>query len=179
MKRRIFLVCIFYCFFRLPIYESIAAIFWQSASYVKCFTMIFCKGKFFQNLSNQFCYWGGTYKKNKLCLFQVFKLCVITVRLNLNERKSGDKRTKVLKWNPVKSRKSDERPWVWLWMHGILVNARKESLNLNSQKSNERTKVWTWAHENLANARKYGQKILSVWNGPDIETFHLRRSGHT
>ena len=34
MKRRIFLVCLFYCFFRLPIYESIAAIFWQSASYV-------------------------------------------------------------------------------------------------------------------------------------------------
>ena len=36
MKRRIFLVCLFYCFFRLPIYESIAAIFWQSASYVFC-----------------------------------------------------------------------------------------------------------------------------------------------
>ena len=35
MKRRIFLVCLFYCFFRLPIYESIAAIFWQSASYVR------------------------------------------------------------------------------------------------------------------------------------------------
>ena len=34
MKRRIFLVCPFYCFFRLPIYESVAAIFWQSASYV-------------------------------------------------------------------------------------------------------------------------------------------------
>ena len=34
MKRRIFLVCLFYCFFRLPINESIAAIFWQSASYV-------------------------------------------------------------------------------------------------------------------------------------------------
>ena len=34
MKRRIFSVCLFYCFFRLPIYESIAAIFWQSASYV-------------------------------------------------------------------------------------------------------------------------------------------------
>ena len=34
MKRQIFLVCLFYCFFRLPIYESIAAIFWQSASYV-------------------------------------------------------------------------------------------------------------------------------------------------
>ena len=34
MKRRIFLVCLFHCFFRLPIYESIAAIFWQSASYV-------------------------------------------------------------------------------------------------------------------------------------------------
>ena len=32
--KRIFLVCLFYCFFRLPIYESIAAIFWQSASYV-------------------------------------------------------------------------------------------------------------------------------------------------
>ena len=37
MKRRIFLVCLFYCFFRLPIYESIAAIFWQSASYVSFF----------------------------------------------------------------------------------------------------------------------------------------------
>ena len=34
MRRRVFLVCLFYCFFRLPIYESIAAIFWQSASYV-------------------------------------------------------------------------------------------------------------------------------------------------
>ena len=34
MKRRNFLVCLFYCFFRLPICESIAAIFWQSASYV-------------------------------------------------------------------------------------------------------------------------------------------------
>ena len=33
MKRQIFLACLFYCFFRLPIYESIAAIFWQSASY--------------------------------------------------------------------------------------------------------------------------------------------------
>ena len=37
MKRQIFLVCLFYCFFRLPIYESIAAIFWQSASYVFVF----------------------------------------------------------------------------------------------------------------------------------------------
>ena len=34
MKRRVFLVCLFYCFFRLPIDESIAAIFWQSAIYV-------------------------------------------------------------------------------------------------------------------------------------------------
>ena len=34
MKRRIFLVCLIYCFFRLPIYESIAAIFWQSAIYI-------------------------------------------------------------------------------------------------------------------------------------------------
>ena len=34
MKRRIFLVCLFYCFFRRAIYESIAAILWQSASYV-------------------------------------------------------------------------------------------------------------------------------------------------
>ena len=34
MKRRIFLVCLFYCFFRLPIYESIAAIFWLSVGYV-------------------------------------------------------------------------------------------------------------------------------------------------
>ena len=40
MKRRNFLVCLFYCFFRLPIYESIAAIFWQSASYV----VLFCTG---------------------------------------------------------------------------------------------------------------------------------------
>ena len=39
MKRTIFLVCLFYCFFRLPIYESIAAIFWQSASYV-CLVLI-------------------------------------------------------------------------------------------------------------------------------------------
>ena len=38
MKRQIFLVRLFYCFFfRLPIYESIAAIFWQSASYVTVF----------------------------------------------------------------------------------------------------------------------------------------------
>ena len=34
MKRQIFLVCLFTFFFGLPIYESIAAIFWQSASYV-------------------------------------------------------------------------------------------------------------------------------------------------
>ena len=34
MKRRIFLVCLLYCFLRLQIYESIAAIFWQSAGYV-------------------------------------------------------------------------------------------------------------------------------------------------
>ena len=34
MKWQIFLVCLFYCLFRLAIYESIAAIFWQSASYV-------------------------------------------------------------------------------------------------------------------------------------------------
>ena len=35
MNRRIFLVCLFFPdFLRLPIYESIAAIFWQSASYV-------------------------------------------------------------------------------------------------------------------------------------------------
>ena len=40
MKRRIFLVCLFYCFFRLPIYESIAAIFWQSASYVYNFVQV-------------------------------------------------------------------------------------------------------------------------------------------
>ena len=39
MKRRIFLVCLFCCFFRLPIYESIAAIFWQSASYVAKFLL--------------------------------------------------------------------------------------------------------------------------------------------
>ena len=35
MKKRIFLLCLFYCFFlRLQIYEAIAAIFWQYASYV-------------------------------------------------------------------------------------------------------------------------------------------------
>ena len=34
MKRRIFWSVFFTVFFRLPIYESIAAIFWQSASYV-------------------------------------------------------------------------------------------------------------------------------------------------
>ena len=33
MKRRILLVCLFYCFLRLQIYEAIAAFFWQSASY--------------------------------------------------------------------------------------------------------------------------------------------------
>ena len=32
-----FLVCLFYCFFRLQIYEAIAAIFWQFASYVVTF----------------------------------------------------------------------------------------------------------------------------------------------
>ena len=34
MKRRVFWSVFFTVFFRLPIYESIAAIFWQSASYV-------------------------------------------------------------------------------------------------------------------------------------------------
>ena len=35
MKRQIFSVCLFYCFFfRLQIYKAIAAIFWQSASSV-------------------------------------------------------------------------------------------------------------------------------------------------
>ena len=44
MKRRIFLACLFYCFFRLSIYESIAAIFLQSASYVFfCFNPIVCQ----------------------------------------------------------------------------------------------------------------------------------------
>ena len=38
MKRRIFLVCLFTVFLRLQIYEVIAAIFWQSASYVCFFT---------------------------------------------------------------------------------------------------------------------------------------------
>ena len=37
MKRRIIFVCLFYCFFILQIYEAIAAIFWQSASYVFLF----------------------------------------------------------------------------------------------------------------------------------------------
>ena len=43
MKRRIFLVCLFYCFLGLQIYEAIAAIFWQSASYVILFesTLVF------------------------------------------------------------------------------------------------------------------------------------------
>ena len=40
MKRRIFLVCLFYCFFRRPIYESIAAIFWKSASSVFYFVVV-------------------------------------------------------------------------------------------------------------------------------------------
>ena len=39
MKRRIFLVSFLLFFFRLPIYESIAAIFWQSASYVNDFVL--------------------------------------------------------------------------------------------------------------------------------------------
>ena len=34
--KRLFLV---YCFFRLQIYEAIAAIFWQSASYVSFYTI--------------------------------------------------------------------------------------------------------------------------------------------
>ena len=34
MKRRIFFVRLFYCFLRLQIYKAVAAIFWQSASYV-------------------------------------------------------------------------------------------------------------------------------------------------
>ena len=37
MKRQIFWVCLFLLFIRLPIWESIAAIFWQSASYVTLF----------------------------------------------------------------------------------------------------------------------------------------------
>ena len=39
-KTNFFLVCLFYCFFlRLQIYEAIAAIFWQSASYFSKFTV--------------------------------------------------------------------------------------------------------------------------------------------
>ena len=41
MKRRIFLVRL-YCFSRLQIYESIAAFFWQSASYVLICLPLFC-----------------------------------------------------------------------------------------------------------------------------------------
>ena len=52
MKRRIFLVCLFYCFFRLPVYKSIAAIFWQSASYVSCILLIF--GLIFANFDDCF-----------------------------------------------------------------------------------------------------------------------------
>ena len=43
MKRRIFWSVFFTVFFKLPIYESIAAIFWQSASYVYLFIVhLFC-----------------------------------------------------------------------------------------------------------------------------------------
>ena len=41
MKRRFFWSVFFTVFFRLPIYESIAAIFWQSASSV-LFVVFFC-----------------------------------------------------------------------------------------------------------------------------------------
>ena len=33
-EKMIFSVCLLYCFFRLQIYEAIAAMFWQSSSYV-------------------------------------------------------------------------------------------------------------------------------------------------
>ena len=39
-KKRIFLSVLFTVFFRLPIYESIAAIVWQSASYVFLLTAV-------------------------------------------------------------------------------------------------------------------------------------------
>ena len=41
MKRRIFLFFVFTVFLRLQIYEAIAAIFWQSASYVAMFYFSF------------------------------------------------------------------------------------------------------------------------------------------
>ena len=40
MKRRIFWVRLLYRFFRLRVYEAIAAIFWQSASYVCLFNTL-------------------------------------------------------------------------------------------------------------------------------------------
>ena len=54
MKRRIFLVCLFYFFLRLPIYESIAAIFWQSASYVFKFLTDFFRNGFPKSLLARF-----------------------------------------------------------------------------------------------------------------------------
>ena len=39
-EKTIFLVRLFYCFLRLPIYKSIASIFWQSASYVYYFSSL-------------------------------------------------------------------------------------------------------------------------------------------
>ena len=43
MKRRIFWSVFFTVFFRLPIYESIAAIFWQSAIFV-LYLYFWCEG---------------------------------------------------------------------------------------------------------------------------------------
>ena len=43
-EKTIFLICFFTVFFRMQIYEAIAAIFWQSASYVvflKIFSLTF------------------------------------------------------------------------------------------------------------------------------------------
>ena len=70
MKRLIFLVCLFYCFFRRPIYDSIAAIFWQSASYV-------LKFKDFE------LYWGAVFWQDMFRLFHDFWSQVGVVILDL------------------------------------------------------------------------------------------------
>ena len=62
MKRRF--ICLFYCFFRLPIYESIAAIFWQSASCV-------LKNQRILQFKEFELYWGAVFfydsKRSWLC----------------------------------------------------------------------------------------------------------------
>ena len=64
MKQRIFLVCLLYCFFRLPIYESIAAIFWQSAVF------LFCRHDFsYDQMTSQpvFLRWLMQFQLNCMC----------------------------------------------------------------------------------------------------------------